>query len=190
MSALVDHLESRLGRMQGGWAVDLGTSEKGVTVGLFEGGRLAGVRSFATIGLSEHPVVARNSGRELRMELIGCSYGGSGGDYGPWPGILDHLAKMGVETGQAILRGDIIRLPGEMASGSRLNALYATLPVYFDDSFSSVEIGSGRQAAVVWLLPIGAAEADLIQKSGWRAFESVLESGDPDLLDLKRALVV
>jgi len=176
--------------MQGGWAVDIGASEKGVTVGLFEGGRLARVRSFATIGLSEHPVVARNSGRELRMELIGCSYDGPSSDYGPWPGILDHLAKVSVESGQAILRGDVIKLPGEMAPGSWLNALYATPPVYFDDSFSSVDIGGGHQAAVVWLLPIGASEADLVQKSGWRAFENVLESSNPDLLDLKRALIV
>jgi Suppressor of fused protein (SUFU) len=176
--------------MQGGWAVDLGAPGPNLTVGLFQGGRLARVTSFATVGLSEFPLAARTAERGLRIELIGCSYSGTDEGYGPWPGILEHLAKVSVKSARAILRGDVIGLPGEIEPGSRLNALYATLPVYFDDSFSSVNAGDGRQVAMVWLVPIGGSEVDLVKKAGWRAFENDLMSRDPDLLDLGRALVV
>lgn len=175
--------------MQGGWAVDIEPPGKSVTVGLFQGGRLARVTSFATVGLSQFPLAARTNGRELRMELLGCSYGGAQDGYGPWPGILEHLAKSSVKSGRAILRGDTIKLPGVIEPGSRLDALYATLPVYFDDSFSSIGLSDGGQAAVVWLVPIGGSEVDLIQRAGWQSFEEELAKRDPDLLDLRRALV-
>lgn len=189
MSALVSHLESRLGHIQGGWKVELEGAGKGVTVGLFQGGRLERVSSFATVGLSEYPLTSRTSGRKLRMELIASSYGEPSVNYGPWPGILEHLTKVSVNESRPILRGDVIQLPGKISPTSQLDALYATFPVYFDEPFKSVDIGHEQSVAVVWLVPIGKPEADLVKTQGWRAFEDVLTSRDPDLLDLDRPLV-
>ena len=39
---------------------------------------------------------------------------------------------------------------------------------------------------MVWMVPIGKAEAAFVAEAGWSAFESKLADQDPDLLDLKR----
>jgi len=67
-----------------------------------------------------------------------------------------------------------------------MNALYAALPVYFDDAFAAFDIDDSHRAALVWLIPIGSAETTFIRESGWQKFESQLIAGNPDLLDLSR----
>ncbi|MEV7404891.1 suppressor of fused domain protein [Streptomyces sp. NPDC091267] len=66
-------------------------------------------------------------------------------------------------------------------------ALYAALPVYFDDDFFSVTIENGSDVAIVWLVPITSAEADFVRVKGWQAFEQALAAQDPDLVDIDRA---
>jgi hypothetical protein len=39
---------------------------------------------------------------------------------------------------------------------------------------------------MVWMVPIGTAEAAFVEEAGWSAFESKLADQDPDLMDLKR----
>ncbi|MFF3152449.1 suppressor of fused domain protein [Streptomyces sp. NPDC057910] len=185
MSIILSHLEARLGGMSGGWSVDLGAHAKKLTVCMFEGGEIPGVTAFATLGLSEFALQTPDGERQYYLELMGCQYAPDGG-YGPFPGTLEGVATQAVKSGRLIRRGDVIDLPGAMAPGSEMVALYAALPVYFDDNFSSVRREDGRGVAIVWMIPIGATEADYVARHGWEAFESQLVAKDPDLLDLRR----
>jgi len=105
---------------------------------------------------------------------------------GIFPALIHQLAIGGLERGEAILRGDVIGPQGAIIPESSLEAFYAAIPVYYDDAFSAVDLESGSRAVMVWMVPIGAAEAAFVAEAGWSAFESKLAEQDPDLMDLKR----
>ncbi|MFD7447175.1 suppressor of fused domain protein [Streptomyces sp. NPDC059909] len=100
---------------------------------------------------------------------------------------MEWVAERLVTSREAVLRGDVIMLPIPLTPGGAMKALNAALPVYFDDDFASVVLENGCEVALVWLVPIGSAEAAFIDRRGWDAFERELVRQDPDLLDLGRA---
>ncbi|MCR6488620.1 suppressor of fused domain protein [Amycolatopsis sp. OK19-0408] len=174
---LIEHLEARLGALTGGWKRD------GFQVGAFEGA--FGAKWFATVGLSRHPLHSRASGRHLWLELIVGSY--PSGPVNGLPHLLGQVADELLVSGQALLRGDVLGPRGPFAPGSAMEALYAAIPVYFDDEFAAADVDDGNRAAIVWLTPISAGEAAYVASHGWNAFEDELIKHDPDLLDLGRA---
>lgn len=187
MAALVDHFESRLGTLVGAWSAGEQSPEGTPQVGYFAGGTLEGVQSFATIGLYRTPLRSRTSGRHQHLELLACCRPMDGEDCGPLPGVLEYVAERLVSSGEAVLRGEVIPLPMPLVPNGAMKALYAAIPVYFDDDFGSVVLENGSETSVVWLVPIGESEAAFIQAKGWGAFEEELVRHDPDLLDLNRA---
>ncbi|GAA3058303.1 suppressor of fused domain protein [Kitasatospora albolonga] len=192
MSGIVNHLESRLGPMGGGWSVNLGDASGKLTVCSFYGGNISGVTSFSTVGLSNFPLrdlKDPEDDRDYHIEIIGCQYAPQG-DYGPFPGSLEGVASQLISSGDLLRRGDIVDLPGPMAPGSEMVALYAAMPVYFDPDFSSVHLEDGRGVAIVWMIPIGAAEVEFVRTYGWEEFEARLTMQDPDLLDLGRPQIL
>ncbi|MFJ9892477.1 suppressor of fused domain protein [Streptomyces sp. NPDC091280] len=193
MSAALVHLESCLGVMKGGWAVDELRDDHEITVCMFGDGEFSNVTSYATVGLSQIPLRVRDGGQEISIELMACSYGEPNpreSGHGPWPGILEHIASRSIQSGKAVLRGDFIRLPGPIAPGSEMVGLYAMPPVYYPDDFSSFPLDGGRRAAIVWLIPVGDRELSRRIEVGWSKFEAELVACNPDILDLRRGQVV
>ncbi|SEE28134.1 Suppressor of fused protein (SUFU) [Streptomyces sp. 3213] len=193
MSAALEHLERRLGAMKGGWSVDEVPHGHKITVCMFGDGELSNVTSYATVGLSGIPLQVREGKREISIELMACSYSAPNpreSGYGPWPGILEYVASSSVQSGTAVLRGDFIRLPGPIAPGSEMVALYAMPPVYYPDDFSSFSLEGGRRAAIVWLIPVGDRELSRRIEVGWSDFEAELVACNPDILDLSREQIV
>ncbi|MFI7006326.1 suppressor of fused domain protein [Streptomyces sp. NPDC050145] len=186
MPVLIDHLENRLGLMAGAWSARDGAPSGTPQVAAFREGRLERVQAFATIGLSRTPLRSPDSDRHYHLELLACDYVKDSEDHGPLPGVVEFVAERMVAAGHALLRGDVIPLPVPLP-GAGMTALYAALPVYFDDGFSSVTIENGADVAIVWLVPITSAEADFVRIKGWPAFEQALVAQDPDLLDMDRA---
>ena len=179
--------------MRGGWSIDEAPGGRKVTVCMFEEGELSNVTSYATVGLSGIPLQVREDKREIFVELMACSYSAANpreSGYGPWPGILEHVASKSIQDGVAVLRGDLIPLPGPIAPGSEMVALYAMPPVYYPDNFSSFSVGGERRAVIVWLIPVGDREVSRCIEVGWSAFEAELVARDPDILDLFRGQVV
>lgn len=178
--SIVGHFESHLGQIAGGWSDDEGSGS--LQVVRFPGQPVPDVSCYATLGLSEH-VLAMPRGREVRQELVFCAY-----DRFPAGDVASFLMSFGeslVPGHRALLRGDVIG-PGEaVIPGSSLNAVYASVPVVFDDSFGTYE-RSTPATVVVWLIPLSAAEAGFVRQKGWSAFEELLEDADPDLFDLER----
>ncbi|MFC3575992.1 suppressor of fused domain protein [Streptomyces yaanensis] len=187
MAVLIEHLESRLGRLLGAWEPSEQSPEGTPRVGYFTGGVLAGIQCYATIGLFKTHLTSRVSDRPQHLELLGCGRPVPGDETGPLPGVLEWVAERLVVSGEAVLRGDVIPLPMPLLPGGTMTALYAALPVCFDDDFASVVLENGVETAMVWLVPIGESEAAFVRVKGWDAFEEELVRQDPDLLDLNRA---
>ncbi len=181
---LIEHMESRLGRLAEGWSVDPESNPMPFQIGRFQDGVLPGVTTYATIGLSKHSLRSRTSGRGIHQELMLSVNSQIASAI--FPALIHQLAMGKLERGEAILRGDVIGPQGPVIPESSLEAFYAAIPVYYDDAFSAVDLESGIRAVMVWMVPIGTTEADFVAEAGWSAFESKLSEQDPDLMDLKR----
>lgn len=185
MAILVDHLEARLGTIRGGWAEDQQGRELPFSiVQMRGGGQLPGSTAFSALGLSRHRLQMRESGNPVNMELFMVTHT----ELAPAriPQALQLIGKGLLDRHAAMVRGDVVRLPAPISESSGMSALYASRPVYFDGDFDEIDIEDGVTVGLMWLIPIWDEEADFVLQHGWPAFESRLESHDPDLLDLSR----
>jgi hypothetical protein len=66
-----------------------------------------------------------------------------------------------------------------------LEALYASIPVYFRDEFAECKTTAGNTHFVL-LIPVFPPEAEFVVRHGWEHFEEPLVRLQPDLLDLNR----
>jgi hypothetical protein len=139
--------------------------------------------SFATVGLSRHPLRSP-SGKDIRQELMVIVPDGLRD--GPIPGLLQQIGTEALAAAKPLLRGDVIGPRGKLIEGSMMEAVYAAIPVYLPDDFAVYE-GEGEQVVVVWLVPISAGEARYVKTHGWKEFEDRLLESDPDLTDVFRA---
>jgi len=184
MRTIVDHLEEVLGLIVGGWGSDPDGRKLPLQIAQFANGPVAGTGALATIGLSNH-ALAMGDGRSVRQELVMVFRN----EDGPrnLPAVMQHVAMSALDQHRAYLRGDIIGPRGPLFSGSRYEALYVAIPVYFPDSFRLFRPDTGDPIVMAWLVPITHGEAHLIQRRGWSFFEDQLEAQDPDLLASDRA---
>jgi len=181
---IVAHLESRLGRIVGGWRGQASKTPVNVDVVEFSRPPFPEVRAFATIGLSRMPLRSRQSKKMIRQELLWMHRSGTDAPdvFGLLCGVVSLCAK-----GHALLRGDVVELGRPFGAESRLSALYATQPAYFPDDFAVCKLESGEPCVVVWLFGVTSREAEFARKEGWDRFEQLLLEQDPDLLDLRRS---
>ena len=184
---LIEHLESRLGRIEGGSRNGPGDEALPFTVVRCSGGVLPGVTTFSTVGLSNHPLPSRVSDKHLHQELLICVP--SDQAEGPIGSILQQVAHWVLKADSAVLRGEVIGPYGPLLDGSAMEAFYAAIPVLFDDDFAVVPASDdGRRFDIVltWLIPLGRTEAAFVDRHGWKAFESELIRHQPDLTDPRR----
>jgi hypothetical protein len=67
--SLIDHLERYLGEIEAGWSRNADGHEMPFQVARFPKGSHSGTVSFATVGLSRHPLRSA-SGKDIRQELM------------------------------------------------------------------------------------------------------------------------
>jgi hypothetical protein len=106
------------------------------------------------------------------------------------PSILQQVAVEAVRRGLAYLRGDVLGPRGLLFSGTTLEALYVSIPVYFPDAFATARTEKLGEVIFAWLIPITRSESDYVFSNGWHRFEEKLVLEDPDLLDVFRLSVV
>lgn len=181
-ASLIDHLERFLGEIEVGWSGTPEAPDTSFQVVRFARRAFGGV-VFATIGLSKHELRSRVSAKRIRQELMMIVP--SPADRRA-PGLLQQVAGEAVESGDAILRGDVIGPRGRLFDGSEMEALYAAAPVYLPDDFA-VFVARPTNVAIGWLVPISHSEAHFILSRGWSEFESKLAELDPDLVDMGRS---
>lgn len=165
--SLFDHLERALGTIQGGHAEGPGELQ----VVWFSS-------AVATLGLSRHRL-AVGDGCTFRQELVMLF---REGEIPPnaAPVVFD-LAMEAITHDRAFLRGEVIGPRGVLFDGSRYEALYVAAPVYLPDEFHVYDPTGRDPTVITWLVPITRGEAHLVERRGWRFFESVLVEQDPDL---------
>jgi antitoxin YqcF len=180
LASLPEHYERSLGVIGRGWSDE--HEEHGVQVVTFEDQPEPGVRTFATLGLSQF-VVALPHGRQIRQELLISA--NSGFAPSSVAALILSMAESVIRSRKALLRGEVVGPGNPVVKGSTLNALYVTNPSPFSNSL--VEFDSGQIAMVfAYLIPITPGEASCIRQKGWRWFEDQLESENPEIWDLSR----
>jgi len=179
---LVDHLEGHLGQFVEGWKSDPPT---GVQVVRFANQPFPQASTFVTLGLSHH-VLDQGDDAKAALELLLPAWD----DTDRWAvvSLLGSFAHLVVEKHHAPPRGTVSNLD-YFIPGGRMSAVYVSLPVTFPKSFWIYE-GVSPPVVLVWLIPIHPEETGYVATHGWKAFEDLLESPDPDLLDFNRKPVV
>ena len=185
MKTLISHLEHYLGRIQEGWTDPSNRNDKNFQIARFvmPEDRL---QCFSTIGFSNYGLVSPYSGKSVHAELLMMVHAGIDRP----AAILDQIARELIASGKAILRGDVIGPRGRIFDCGKMTALYATLPVYFPDEFSTCVIDEVRKIAIIWLVPITTDEAEFIKTYGWSQFEDRLEKQGVDLTDIERESIL
>ncbi len=85
-------------------------------------------------------------------------------------------------------QGEVVSLTGPLVAGRPYQDVLADLPQYFPEPFwSTVKPPS---VAIVWLIPLHPAEAELARDRGYDQLTELLESTDPNLFDLDRPSIV
>jgi hypothetical protein len=178
---LIDHLEAFLGPITGGWIEDATGDRLPFQVVWFDDAPAKDLATYSTLGLSWHALEAPT--KTVRQELL-ISVDKRFASL-PLAGVLSSLGEMVLAEHRPILRGEVLPPRDAIVPGSTLSAFYAAQPVVLPDAFAVFE-GSEPHTAFVWLVPISAAEAELIGSHGWSWFEDQLVEQQPDLFDLTR----
>ncbi len=131
---LIEHLELYLGEMECGWSRDADGQPMPFQVARFGDPPVPNTVAFSTLGLSRNALRSPVSDKSIHLELL-MLVPVSLRD-GPVPGVLQQVANELMETGYAVLRGDVIGPRGPLFAGSPVEALYAAQPVYFPDQFA------------------------------------------------------
>ncbi|WP_353890656.1 suppressor of fused domain protein [Micromonospora sp. WMMA1363] len=168
--------------MEGGWSKTDSGVPLPVQVARFRDAPGQGLTSFVTLGLSNHEVML-SGGRPARAELI-LSCWNRDRDLGV-PALLSVVAGDLIKSAKLPSRGGILGPAGQLFAGSRLSALYFSVPIFFPAEFGAWK-GSAPPTILIQLIPITEDEAALVRERGWNEFEDHLERRDPDLFDLRR----
>src|SRR5579864_2951747 len=177
---LIEHLESNLGRIESGWNSEE-RADPAIQVVEFRGGKIAGVTVICTLGLSSFALESSVTKKQIRQELFIMVKDGQLDSR--LLAILDHIARESVRTDRPLLRGEVVEKQNPVLRERNFVALYATLPVYYPDSFWTLQDEDQGDVAFGWLLPIKRKEESYVRQNGWPAFEELLDKAKFDLFD-------
>jgi len=145
-----------------------------------------GVISYATVGLSEHPLIRNGAEFSTRVELLGAC--GSA-----FPGFNRVLATVGF----CIINSKWFCAPGVIFPGVldmygvsvTMSDIYFANPFLWGDGFKSTQINDQTTA---WLLavPVSKQETEFAKKYGSSKLEDLLSAKDIDIYNLNRTSVV
>ena len=182
-STYLEHLERHLGPI----GQKIVSADPGARMGFqilsFQGKPFTESTTIVTAGLGGH-VMRQASGREIRQELVVCSYRENADVF--FAGVIERVARQLVDTHVSLQRGQVIGPRGPLVKGSALEAVVCCSPWYWEESFSRFD-GLNPPVMLVWLVPISPGEAEYIRRFGIDAFEVLLAAEEPDLLDLNRS---
>ncbi|RNG19599.1 suppressor of fused domain protein [Streptomyces botrytidirepellens] len=181
---LIEHLEERLGAIRHGWSYNESGRPMPFKVACLGDGPMPDIDSYATVGLSQTDLISRTSGRIIHQEIF-ISVDSKYTD-GPYPGILQQIGLELIREDEALLRGDVIGPRDPILPGSKIEAFYAAIPVYYDKEFAAVRIEGGVEVVITWLVPITRKEAEFVSRQGWERFEDEVVRHDPEFHDLFR----
>jgi hypothetical protein len=181
---IAEHAEKFLGNISRGWREK--QSPDGLQVVCFERAPFDTVDTFMTLGLSHHELKISQE-RRVRQEFILPIERENSSD--SLPSLLFSICEFVLTKHDAVLRGQVIRLPKEVTQKFGFDAFYCAIPVFMENEFSTFGL-STPSTVIVWLMPIYEREASYVDANGWNDFESLLEEKEPDLFCLRRKSVL
>lgn len=145
-----------------------------------------GVTSYATIGLSDHPLMFKGKEFGTRVEFVGAC----GSAFPGFDNVLATLAFCVINSGWFCAPGIIFPDVVSMYNLSiTLSDIYFTHPFLWDDGLKSTQVGDRK---VAWLLavPVSKDETAFAQAYGPEKLEALFAEKDIDIYNLNRASVV
>jgi hypothetical protein len=188
MTGVIEHLESFCGPIVEGWRLDPDGKQMPFQVVRLERGHIAGTVAFSTLGLSNYPLRSATSPQVIRHELLMLARRDSASSN--LPAVLHQVGAEALARESAYLRGEIIGPRGMLFTGSALEALFVSAPVYFPKEFFGTSTQKIGRVIFAWLVPITTKEAGFVTTNGWSKFEDLLSQRQPDLLDYQRHSIV
>lgn len=184
LDAVREHYRRYLGQASSGYSATLSEHPSGAyDIVQYQDTPWEGAITLATCGMSELDL------HMFRQELVLVCYRQflSSDLILSIAGVVEMVAR----TRHPLLQGQVLApAPVEpLTADTAMTGLYSSVPTYFPDEFQLVE-GEGLKIDVGWLIPVYSTEIRWIEQNGWRAFESLLEEKDPDVMDLARQAVV
>lgn len=128
---MIKHLELYLGAIDYGWSMP--TSPSGVMVARFRNKPYQGAYSYVTLGMSNYQLPMSEQ-RTVLQEFVFFA-----DDVFPSEPIASFLLTFSeyvLQKKQALLRGDVVGPSSPLIPGVHCNAVYAGLPVLYEDGFS------------------------------------------------------
>lgn len=145
-----------------------------------------GITSYATIGLSDHPLMFQGREFDARIELVGAC----GSAFAGLANVLATAAFCIVNSGWFCAPGTIFPDVVSMYEASvTLSDIYFARPFLWEEELKSTLIEDRR---VAWLLavPVSKAESAYAQSYGPEQLEARFAERDIDIYDLNRASVI
>lgn len=145
-----------------------------------------GVTSYATVGLSDHPLIRNGEVFNVRVELLGAC----GSNYAGFENVLATLGFCVVNSTWFCAPGVIF--PGAVDMyhlSSTMSDVYFTHPFLWNDAFEST---SFEETTTAWLLavPVSKQETEYARQYGPARLEELFTEKHIDIYDLNRASVV
>lgn len=181
---IIEHVEKYLGQIDQGWKDK--SSGDGFQIASFDDTPGETLSTYVSLGLSDQPLELSEV-KKVRQEIVFTVYTLAISNM--IVSLMLSLCEAIVGRGKAVLRGEVVPLSKEIAQRIGFDAVYCTIPVFFDDEFGACD-ESSPSTIMVWVLPIYQSEADYIATHGWESFEDMLEEKDPDLCSLERSPVI
>ena len=185
---LIEHLEIYFGAIETGWK-SAECADPSIQIVEFRNGKTPGVTVLSTLGLSSFPLQSSVSEKLIRQELFVMLKR----DEQAQPklaAILDQVARDSVRSNSPVLRGDVVLKEGFLLTRGDFVGFYATLPIYYPESFWTFNDEGDGTVIFGWLVPIKEEERLYIRQSGWSAFEEFLDIAKFDLFDLNRPSIL
>lgn len=181
MSGFIAHLEEHLGEIDGGWFqhAEEGEEKPPFQVVRFSRGTVPGCVAYSTFGLNRTKLRARVSEDPVRLEFVMVVADHI--DHAGIPDVLREVGMRALESGSAVLRGDVIGPEGSTFAVGSQSALYATVPTVLAPEFAAY-----NGTTFAWLVPVSDSEARFVSSLGWSSFETHINALNIELTDPDR----
>jgi antitoxin YqcF len=145
-----------------------------------------GVDSYATIGLSDHPLMKGNEEYAARVELLGAC----GSQFAKFDNIIATAAFFIINSKRFCYPGAVFPdIVGMYKASKSLEHLFFAPPFLWEDRLKTLPL-KGTKVAWLLIVPISENERLVAEKKGSEILESLFLEAQIDIFDLERASVV
>lgn len=145
-----------------------------------------GVTSYATVGLSEHPLIRNGKEFDTRVELLGAC----GSEFPEFAAVLSTLGFCVINSKWFCAPGVIFPGVLDLHNASKtMSDIYFANPFLWGDRFRSSTIDT-RMTAWLLAVPISKRETEFASQNGPEKLEQLFETNDIDIYDLNRPSLI